>query len=380
MSRSKRLQTGQLRARFAAGLSAMYAAEVPAYGTLVEVCAQVNSDYLTRHRRAERLGSLQRVTAERHGAIRVGNPAELAAVADLFAAFGMLPVGYYDLRTAESPIPVVSTAFRPIDANELAHNPFRVFTSMLAIEDRRYFDADDAPAFVAAAVAAFALSREPVEKSWYDELSRVSAVAADIAGVGSTHINHLTPRVLDIDDLYRRMTERGITMIDTIQGPPRTDGPDVLLRQTSFRALAEPRMFRDEDGTVTPGILRVRFGEVEARGVALTPRGRERYEAAMAAADPAAVWATHFPSTDAEMAAQGLAYYRGGDPSAPIVYEDFLPASAAGIFRSNLDRDSQTGDGPDDAGYNVDWLAGAIGRHIHDPYALYDALAQEERR
>lgn len=59
---------------------------------------------------------------------------------------------------------------------------------------------------------------------------------------------------------------------------------------------------------------------------------------------------------------------------------DFLPASAAGIFRSNLDRDSQTGDGPDDAGYNVDWLAGAIGRHIHDPYALYDALAQEERR
>lgn len=138
----ERLQTGQLRARFAAGLSAMYAAEVPAYGTLVEVCAQVNSDYLTRHRRAERLGSLQRVTAERHGAIRVGNPAELAAVADLFAAFGMLPVGYYDLRTAESPIPVVSTAFRPIDANELAHNPFRVFTSMLAIEDRRYFDAD----------------------------------------------------------------------------------------------------------------------------------------------------------------------------------------------------------------------------------------------
>ena len=37
-------------------------------------------------------------------------PAELAAVADLFAAFGMLPVGYYDLRTARSPIPVVLSA------------------------------------------------------------------------------------------------------------------------------------------------------------------------------------------------------------------------------------------------------------------------------
>src|SRR4029077_18897431 len=54
-------------------------------------------------------------------------------------------------------------------------------------------DAEDADDFVAQAVAAFALSREPIDKSWYDELSRVSAVAADIAGVTSTHINHLTP-------------------------------------------------------------------------------------------------------------------------------------------------------------------------------------------
>ena len=102
---------------------------------------------------------------------------------------------------------------------------------------------------------------------------QVSAVAADIAGVTTTHINHLTPRVLDIDELYRRMTARGVTMTDAIQGPPRWHGPDVLLRQTSFRALAEPRRFRDADGSVTEGSLRVRFGEVEARGVALTPQG-----------------------------------------------------------------------------------------------------------
>jgi uncharacterized glyoxalase superfamily metalloenzyme YdcJ len=408
----KRLLTWQLREQFAAGLSAMYAGEVPAYGTLIEVSQQVNSDYVARHDGAERLGSLRRVTAERHGAIRVGSPKELAAVADLFAAFGMLPVGYYDLRSAKSPIPVVSTAFRPIDAKELARNPFRVFTSMLATRDRRYFDHDlrtrvetflarrqlfdpallarariiaaegacdveEAEAFVAAAVSAFALSREPIKKSWYDELSRVSAVAADIAGVGSTHINHLTPRVLDIDDLYRRMTERGITMIEAIQGPPRTDGPAVLLRQTSFRALAEPCLFRGRDGTLSSGSLRVRFGEVEARGVALTPRGRERYDAAMAAADPAQVWRQYFPSTDEEMAAEGLAYYRRGDPSAPIVYEDFLPASAAGIFRSNLDRDTRAEDAADDSGYDIGWLAGAIGHDIYDPYAVYEALSQE---
>src|SRR6202008_4987935 len=111
MSRAKRLATWQLRAQFAAGLSAMYAGEVPAYATLVEVTGQVNADYVAAHRGAGRLGSLQPVTAERHGAIRVGGPAELAAVADLFAAFGMFPVGHYDLRSAKSPIPVVSTAF-----------------------------------------------------------------------------------------------------------------------------------------------------------------------------------------------------------------------------------------------------------------------------
>src|SRR5262249_51182554 len=157
-------------------------------------------------------------------------------------------------------------------------NPFRVFTSMLATDDNRFFGDDlrprvqrflaerelfDPALIVAArriaadggttpgraervvgkAVAAFALRREPIGKSWYDELARVSAVAADIAGLRSTHVNHLTPRVLDIDELYRRMNALGITMIDAIQGPPRWDGPDVLLRQTSFRALAEPRWF-----------------------------------------------------------------------------------------------------------------------------------------
>jgi uncharacterized glyoxalase superfamily metalloenzyme YdcJ len=62
-------------------------------------------------------------------------------------------------------------------------------------------------------------------------------------------------------------------MIDRIQGPPRWDGPDLLLRQTSFRALAEPSVFRASDGSLTQGSLRVRFGEVESRGIALTPAG-----------------------------------------------------------------------------------------------------------
>ena len=407
---SARVESWQLRTHFAAGLSRMYGAEVPAYHTLVDVSSQVNRADVGAHSEAQRLGSLERVTAERHGAIRVGTARELAQVADLFSAFGMYPVGYYDLREAASPIPVVATAFRPVAPDELACNPFRVFTSMLATADTRFFDADlrdrverflaqrqlfdpalitrarqiaasggcsaaEADEFVTAAVSAFALSRDPIDLAWHDELSAVSAVAADIAGVTTTHINHLTPRVLDIDALHRAMTVRGIAMIDDVQGPPLVPGPQVLLRQTSFRALAEPRRFLGADGSVSDGTLRVRFGEVEQRGVALTPAGRRRFDAAMTSEDPAAVWDQHFPATDAQMAAAGLAYYHGGDPAKPVVYEDFLPASAAGIFRSNLDFDTPAAEGLDDSDYSQQWMAGQIGHHIHDPYELYEKVA-----
>ncbi|MFE0171142.1 2-oxoadipate dioxygenase/decarboxylase family protein [Streptomyces sp. NPDC059002] len=436
----------QLRTAFAARLSEMYGREVPAYTTLVDVSREVNEDVLrARGADAERLGSIGRVTAERHGAIRVGTPAELRQVARVFGALGMRPVGFYDLReTAASALPVVSTAFRPVAADELARNPFRVFTSLLTVDDPRFFDAglrtrltaflagrslfppellaladraeaegelpqDAAERFLHLAVHAFELSAEPVDRAWYETLARVSAVAADIGGVRSTHINHLTPRVLDIDELYRRMTARGIEMIDTIQGPPRWPGPDVLLRQTSFRALAEPRALRTPDGHVTRGALRVRFGEVEARGIALTHEGRALYDRLLALVDeraahrpPAdrdgiarALWTEHLPATERELAAQGLGFFTydavperpldGGSPPSgigallrdgwvraePIVYEDFLPRSAAGIFQSNLGDKGSRNSGADGVSYDAAWLAGALERDVLDPFALY---------
>lgn len=395
----------RLRADLAANLSELYGSEVPAYTTLVEACEHVNADVLARRGGdAERLGSIRRVTAERHGAIRVGTETELAQVARIFGACGMYPVGFYDLREATPPIPVVSTAFRPLARAELAENPFRVFTSVLVVDDRRFFDertearlrefldartlfpaellelADQmesegdltferADRFLELATASFALSDEPVDRAWYEHLESISSVAADIGGVGSTHINHLTPRVLDIDALYARMGELGIEMIDRIQGPPRVEpgeGVDVLLRQTSFRALAEPRRFREPDGSVVDAHLRVRFGEVEARGVALTPAGRDLYDGRGFRA---------FPRTEEELHAQGLAYYRRDDQGRlqPIVYEDFLPKSAAGIFASNL-----TSDGTADARQRASsrdaaWMQDALDRTLHDPYALYEA-------
>lgn len=396
---SRRVGRTELRAAFARSLSTIYGTEVPAYTTLVEACEQINARVLAdRGPEAERLGSIDRVTAERHGAIRVGSAEELNQVARVFAGFGMYPVGFYDLREANPPIPVVSTAFRPVDRSELAANPFRVFTSVLVVDDRRFFDerteagirefigarrlfddeifglADraagdgslpeaEADRFVDLATAALALSGDPIDRAWYEHLESISSVAADIGGVTSTHINHLTPRVLDIDALYADMEARGIEMIDRIQGPPRTHKPDVLLRQTSFRALAEPRRFREADGTVAEGTLRVRFGEVEARGVALTPAGRALY-------DERGIGA--FPETDEDLHAADLAYYTRDDDGRlrPIVYEDFLPKSAAGIFQSNLDGTGSRDESGGGAHYDIDTLSEIIGREVVEPTDL----------
>jgi uncharacterized glyoxalase superfamily metalloenzyme YdcJ len=436
-----RVEQWQLRAAFARSLSAMYGAEVPAYLTLQQVCAEINDEALARDGdTAERLGSIERITAERHGAIRVGTEQELRDVATIFGALGMSPVGFYDLRdVSASAVPVVSTAFRPTDATELARNPFRVFTSVLTTDDRRFFDAElqrdleaflasrqlfrpellelareaeraqslsaaDAAQFIALATAAFELSTEPVDEAWHARLTAVSAVAADIGGMRGTHINHLTPRVLDIDELYARMQARGIAMIDAIQGPPRTDGPAVLLRQTSFRALPETRTMRTADGELVQRVARVRFGEVEARGLALTPAGRLRYDEAMAdiAAQPelsaTEVWDKRMPMAEASYARAGLAYFRyqladaqpAGQPpttvaglldggwvtAAPIVYEDFLPRSAAAIFQSNLTDAGSKNSTHDTVHRDVDWLAGVLDRAVAEPAELYAAQQQ----
>ena len=234
----------------------------------------------------------------------------------------MYPVGFYDLRDAsKSSVPVVSTAFRPVEAAELAKNPFRVFTSMLVATDRRFFDAETQARleeFVGARTLFGPELLELADRS-ADQRGLDGADAGrflDLAdrGVRAVHRAGRPRLVLRAGaDLGRRRRHRrgavdphqppdaacarhrrplpadggarGITMIDEIQGPPDWEGPDVLLRQTSFKALAEQRRFRHADGSVRPGSLRVRFGEVEQRGVALTARGRDLYDRMVAEID-----------------------------------------------------------------------------------------------
>src|SRR6478735_6119450 len=136
MSISYPVSSCDIRSAFSKAMSAMYKTEVPAYGTLMELVAKVNADTLAADpalkARLDATDNLERISEERHGAIRLGTAAELAMMRRVFAVMGMYPVGYYDL--SEAGVPVHSTAFRPVGDAALKRNPFRVFTSLLRLD------------------------------------------------------------------------------------------------------------------------------------------------------------------------------------------------------------------------------------------------------
>ena len=246
----------EIRARFSKAMSDMYRQEVPQYGTLMELVADVNAAVMRRDPAlAEQLaqgGELERLEVERHGAIRLGTAAELANMRRIFAVMGMLPVGYYDLSVAG--VPVHSTAFRPVSDAALALNPFRVFTSLLrleliedaalrveieqilgrrdifterALELTRRFEAmgglmsDEADEFVAQVRETFRWHSEAtVGEDAYHRLHEAHRLIADVACFKGPHINHLTPRTLDIDAAQAEMLKRGVGAKDVIEGPP----------------------------------------------------------------------------------------------------------------------------------------------------------------
>jgi uncharacterized glyoxalase superfamily metalloenzyme YdcJ len=135
--------------------------------------------------------------------------------------------------------------------------------------------------------------------------------------------------------------------------------------------------------------LRVRFGEVEARGIALTSLGRDRYDSLVG--QDAAGWSSALPTSELGLLADDLAYFtvsrgraevrRRGTvaelvadrvlDASPIVYEDFLPRSAAGIFQSNLTDEGIRDDGVAGTRRDAGWLSDVIGIELADPYELY---------
>ena len=413
----------EIRSRFSAALSAMYRAEVPQYGDLLTLVADINAQAIKADAAgADRLaasGELARLSEERHGAIRVGTAAELATIARAFAVMGMHPVSYYNLAPAG--VPVHSTAFRPVDPAALARNPFRVFTSLLRLEliedealreeaaetlaRRDIFtpgardliataetagglDEDQADRFVCELLETFRWhAQATVSAATYERLVAAHRLIADVVSFKGPHINHLTPRTLDIDAAQAAMPARGIKPKETIEGPPARVCP-ILLRQTSFKALEEAIAFPGAEGT-TAGTHTARFGEIEQRGCALTPAGRALYDAALASKDFSALpddWDAlrrgdlawfRYRATPQGLAAQAETadlenlIALGHVVAEPITYEDFLPVSAAGIFQSNLGSEARA------AAYAVDPARAdfeqALGRSVLDEMALYRA-------
>ncbi len=436
-----------IRQRFSKAMSDMYRKEVPLYGALMELVEQTNRDVLARQpdiaRQLNSSGEIERLDRERHGAIRVGTASELATLARLFAVMGMQPVGYYDLTPAG--VPVHSTAFRAVHEEALQVSPFRVFTSLLRLEliedpalrafaesvlaKRSIFttaalqlielaetagglNATQAEEFVLQALETFRWHHSAtVSAAQYQTLSAQHRLIADVVAFKGPHINHLTPRTLDIDIVQAQMPAHGITPKAVIEGPPRRQCP-ILLRQTSFKALDEPIAFTDQPET--RGSHSARFGEIEQRGAALTPKGRALYDRLLNAARDElgdfpnegnaarynALMTRHFaefPDSVAGMREQGLAYFRYfptakglaasglGEVSLedllredyvkaePLVYEDFLPVSAAGIFQSNLGDAAQAHYGEHS---NRQAFEQALGRSTLDELGLYAETQQ----
>ena len=425
----------EIRSQFSSAMSNMYREEVPQYGTLIDLVHDVNNAVLEANpelkARMQASGEIDRLDIERHGAIRVGTAEELFNIRRLFAVMGMHPVGYYDLSVAG--IPVHSTAFRPIDAHSLLRNPFRVFTSLIRLDllqdqaladkaaeilAKRHIITERALAlldlaetqggltetqadeFVREALETFRWhSTATVDSATYQALLKAHRLIADVVSFQCPHINHLTPRTLDIDAVQHAMREWGIDPKAIIEGPARREA-DILLRQTSFKALSEAVLFNGEAGSHT-----ARFGEIEQRGVALKPAGRKLYDQCLAntrarvtvaangenASDYMAVLNEEFsvfPDGFNALREQELAYFRyranaenvpkADDISSlieagyllaePQTYEDFLPVSAAGIFQSNLGSDEQSNFSQS---ANQEAFESALGARVTNELSLY---------
>lgn len=434
-----------IRAHFSQAMSDLYRTEVPQYGTLLELVHEVNA---TVSADSELVTDEQlRLNVERHGAIRVGTAGELATIRRLFALMGMYPVGYYDLAIAG--VPVHSTAFRPIDEASLAVNPFRVFTSLLRLElignpvlqrtamnilakrsiftvrcmelieqaeSAGGFTEVEAQEFVQEAIKTFCWhDKATVSMEVYHQLRLEHPLVADVVSFRGPHINHLTPRTLDIDAVQKGMLQRGIQPKAVIEGPPKRNVP-ILLRQTSFLALNEPIAFSEVGEATVQGTHTARFGEIEQRGIALTPCGRALYDAILKSArtevEPLAdssnaeaymtALENHFavfPDDLLELHRLGLAFFRywpvegqtlnallqgpiasldlrqlvveGKLRITPITYEDFLPVSAAGIFQSNLGTESRASFS---SNANREVFQKALGVKVRDEMELYSEI------
>ena len=520
----------EMQHRLFAELSRMFGQEVPLYDKSLLINRETNKTVgtlLAQLHRGFQLSDaeLDQTSSERHGAIRIGKPAEYRLVSRFFAAFGMEPHNYYDMTNVGAKSqPIVATAFRSrLDPDH------RIFCSLLMTDyfdpatrerietllaTRQVFSAnaivlldrnerqgglnwDEANALIAEGVnRIFKWTGQARDHQLYQDLCQAGfKIAADIACFESHHLNHLTPNTFcmdlytaamkfclgemdeptfrsraqtalnrlvqradrdwlrlhfkhrdrdgmdayqpgalsadgvtkEVERLTRRLQQPDLTLSklnhsgfkDFTEGP--SEDTPVLLRQDAYKALTEPVKFRNADGSIVDTVHTARFGEIEQRFYATTPRGRELYDRCLAEADAVreenpglskkdfaayeqmvAQPFAPFPKTLPELLAQGLVYGRhtatpegiaakGTIKTTDLVelvrlgyvdydglrYEDFLPVSAAGIFASNLNQYGTKSTAAQKPVYTQAQLEEILGRQIVDPNTTYAGLEAE---
>lgn len=229
-----------------------------------------------------------------------------------------------------------------------------------------------------------------------------------------TLVDALTKRLQQPDLDLRRLKHSGFK--DFTEGP--SEDTPVLLRQDAYKALTEPVTFRNADGTTIDTVHTARFGEIEQRFYATTPKGRDLYDRCLTEADAArekdptlpkrdfpayeSMYArpfAAFPKTLPALLEAGLVYGRYSPTAKGLAakgkiqttsitdlvkqgyvhadglrYEDFLPVSAAGIFASNLNQYGTKSTAAQKPTYTQAMLEDILGKKIIDTDSVYRGM------
>lgn len=232
----------------------------------------------------------------------------------------------------------------------------------------------------------------------------------------------LTARLQEPDLQLSKLNHAGYK--DFTEGPP--ENTPILLRQDAYKALTEPVVFQQPDGSSVQSSHTARFGEIEQRFYATTPAGRKLYDECLAAAEATRArnpnlikqdYDTYrkeyadcfaaFPKALPELLEKKLVYGRfsatpaglaaktaGGIQTSDLNelirlgyvqadglrYEDFLPVSAAGIFASNLGQYGTKSTASTRRVYTRETLEEIMGRKIIEADDIYSRLQTESIR
>lgn len=431
-----------IRTRLVQQILKQFEQSMPIYKDMMAVARDINAQ--AGEDEAQRLGRIM------HAAIRCASDDELRNISKLFRLMDCHPVNYYDLRERVS---VESTAFRPTRSEEIERDGFRVFCSKLAMDciaaehrpfveqiiarrsifcdalldlietglDQGGLDQQQADKFIHHCVQVFSRPEVAlVSLDEYEKLREINKVAAQVLISNSLAFNHLTPSVASVPAAHDELTRRGIQTIPVWQGPV---GKDVILRQTSCLAPAIKLKFPTDGEDFIESDYQETFVEFEERLQALTPGGREQFEAlfgqgkqALELREGEAGYAEHyyevmtdalasFPSDPLELWRDNLAYFEfelderspensnkasdapdfdelvaaGKIKLVPQQYEDFFGPAATNIFNSNIGLEDVSNVGvakPDSQSVYEQ----ALGSDVVNMYDYYDQIQSASRK